>query len=134
MAPVPEDKEHSLPPDALLQQEAWLINEINLVLAEKRTSLSVMRTGLAVLALPISVLSVLVAISRFYDLSQATYFLVPLLTLCGLLTLLGSFMIVKALRRIHNLDRAVTSLKRRNANLRDLCLTMGDLVKPDDDF
>ncbi len=134
MGPVPEDKENSLPPDALLQQEARLINEINLVLAEKRTSLSVMRTGLAILALPISVLSVLVAISKFYDVDEVKYFLFPLLVMCGLLSLLGSFMIWKALRRIHNLNRAAASLKRRNAGLRDLCLTMGDLVKPDDDF
>ena len=38
-----------------------VINEVQLVLAEKRTSLAVMRTGIAVLILPLSVLSVLIA-------------------------------------------------------------------------
>ena len=124
----------TLPSEAVLQQEGMLINEINLVLAEKRTSLSVMRTGIAVLALPISVLSVLVAISKFYDPAAVMYFLAPLLILCGLLCLLGAFMIWRALRRIAQLNKVVTSLKQQNANLRALCLVMGDLVKPDSDF
>lgn len=37
--------------------DAIVINEVQLLLAEKRTSLSVMRTGIAVLVLPLSVLS-----------------------------------------------------------------------------
>ncbi|UQZ91204.1 hypothetical protein C4J81_07640 [Deltaproteobacteria bacterium Smac51] len=123
-----------MPSDAVLQQEGMLINEINLVLAEKRTSLSVMRTGIAVLALPISVLSVLVAISKFYEPSDVMYFLAPLLSLCGVLTVLGAFMIWRALRRIAQLNKVVSSLKKQNTNLRDLCLVMGDLVKPDADF
>ena len=44
-----------------------LINEIQLILAEKRTSLAAMRTGIAVFVLPLSVLSVLVATSKYYD-------------------------------------------------------------------
>jgi hypothetical protein len=133
------EKKIKLPADAILRQEAMLINEINLLLSEKRTSLSVMRTGIAVMALPISVLSVLVAISKFYEASEVMYFLAPLLSLCGILTILGLFMIWRALRRISQLNRVVNSLKQRNANLRDLSLimgdlVMGDLVKPDADF
>ena len=37
------------------------INEVQLLLAQERTSLAVMRTGIAVLALPLSVMSVLIA-------------------------------------------------------------------------
>lgn len=128
-----------LPADAILRQEAMLINEINLLLSEKRTSLSVMRTGIAVLALPISVLSVLVAISKFYEVSEVMYFLAPLLSLCAILSVLGLFMIWRAMRRISQLNKVVTSLKQKNSNLRNLSLVMGDLlisdlVKPDSDF
>ena len=58
--------------------DAIAINEVQLVLAEKRTSLAVMRTGIAVLALPLSVISVLIATSRYYDIFHVLHFLVPL--------------------------------------------------------
>lgn len=88
----------SLPSNAAMRHEAMLINEVTLVLAEKRTSLSVMRTGLAILALPISVLSVLIVISRYYDPMKVMYLLGPLLGLCVILTALGSYMIAISLQ------------------------------------
>ena len=54
------------------------INEVQLILSEKRTSLSLMRTGIAVLALPLSVLSFLIATSKYYDVLHVLHFLVPL--------------------------------------------------------
>lgn len=124
----------NLPSNAAIRHEAMLINEINLVLAEKRTSLSVMRTGLAVLALPLSVFSVLVVISRYYDPLAVMYLLGPLLGLCAGLTLLGIYLIVKSLGRISQLGRVVLALKRQNESLRELCLAMDDVVGPDEDF
>jgi hypothetical protein len=124
----------SLPSNAAIRHESMLINEINLVLAEKRTSLSVMRTGLAVLALPLSVFSVLVVISRYYDPLAVMYLLGPLLGLCAALTILGIYLIIKSLRRISHLNLVVLDLKRQNENLRELCVAMDDVVGPDDDF
>lgn len=124
----------NLPSNAAIRHESMLINEINLVLAEKRTSLSVMRTGLAVLALPLSVFSVLVVISRYYDPLAVMYLLGPLLGLCAALTILGIYLIVKSLGRISQLSRVVLDLKRQNESLRELCGAMNDVVGPDDDF
>ena len=45
-----------------------VFNDIQVLLAEKRTALSSLRTGIAVFALPFSVLSVLIATSRYYSL------------------------------------------------------------------
>jgi hypothetical protein len=128
-----------LPPNnASLRQETWLINEISLVLAEKRTSLSVMRTGLAVLALPLSVLSVLIVISRYYDPTQVIYLLGPLLALCAGLTILGIHLIISALRRIRALNRVGAALKGQNDNLRELSHVLkedtGLNAAPDHDF
>ncbi len=123
-----------LPSSAALRHESMLINEVSLVLSEKRTSLSVMRTGLAVLALPLSVLSVLIVISRYYDPMKVMYLLGPLLAICGFLTVLGGVLIVKAYRRINQLNRVLSTLKRQNAVLRELCVAMDDLVSPDRDF
>jgi hypothetical protein len=128
-----------LPPNnASLRQETWLINEISLVLAEKRTSLSVMRTGLAVLALPLSVLSVLIVISRYYDPGQVIYLLGPLLVLCAGLTILGVYLIISALRRIRALNRVGAALKGQNDNLRELSHVLKEdtdpVIAPDQDF
>ena len=53
--------------DEKKSSESIVINEVQLLLAEKRTSLSVMRTGIAVLVVPLSVLSLLIATSKYYD-------------------------------------------------------------------
>jgi len=47
-------------------QNSLIINEVQLLLSEKRTSLSTLRTGIAIFAFPLSVLSVLIATSRHY--------------------------------------------------------------------
>jgi hypothetical protein len=139
--PQPDPDALSGPPDpsrppskAALRHESMLINEVSLVLSQKRTSLSVMRTGLAVLALPLSVLSLLIVISRYYDPMEVMYLLGPLLAICGLLAVLGSILIVRAFRRINQLNRVLAGLKTRNAGLRGLCLDMDDLVSADRDF
>lgn len=59
--------------------DSVIINEVQLVLAEKRTSLAAMRTGIAVFALPLSVFSVLIATSKYYDMIEVMHWLVPLL-------------------------------------------------------
>ena len=125
---------NSLPSNAAMRHESMLINEISLVLAEKRTSLSVMRTGLAILALPVSVVSVLIVISRYYDPSAVMYLLGPLLGICIFLTGLGSYMIIKSFRRINQLNRLIIYLKKQNDSLRELCRVMDDLMVPDNDF
>jgi len=98
---------------ASMCQETMLINEISFKLAEKRTSLSVMRTGLAVVALPLSVFSVLIVISRYYDPGNVMYLLGPLLGICVGLAILGIYLILSSLRRIHALNRVIAVLKGR---------------------
>src|SRR6185295_7931753 len=56
-------------------QDTLIINEVQLLLSEKRTSLSTLRTGIAIFAFPLSVLSLLIATSRAYDLKQVLHFL-----------------------------------------------------------
>ncbi len=97
-----------------------LMDEVKLILAEKRTSLSVLRTGIAVFVLPLSVLSLLVSTSSYYEFSKVFPLLLPLLVLCVLLILLGSYLVVRALSRIHHHDRRVQELKERYDFLKEL--------------
>ncbi len=97
-----------------------LIDEAQLILSEKRTALSVMRTGIAIFALPVSVLSILIATSKYYSVSKVIHWLIPLLLLNGALIGLGTFLVVRALRRIHALDLMIQSLKERSKDIAQL--------------
>jgi hypothetical protein len=86
------------------ENEAVHISHIQLILAEKRTSLAVLRTGIVVLSLPLSVVTVLIATSRYYDFLDTYHLIVPLLGLCAGLVLLAAYLVQSSLRRIHNQD------------------------------
>ena len=99
------------------ESESIIIGEVQLVLAEKRTSLAAMRTGIAVFALPLSVLSVLIATSKYYDFPHVWHLMVPLLILCAGLVLLGSYLIIRAIQRIRHYDALILGLKRKNSRI-----------------
>jgi len=95
-------------------------NEVQLLLAEKRTSLSALRTGIAVFAFPLSVLSVLIATSKSYDVREVLHWLVPLVLLNLGLTVLGIYLITRAVVRIHHYDHLLDKLKSKSARLTEL--------------
>jgi uncharacterized membrane protein YkgB len=94
-----------------------IINEVQLLLAEKRTSLAAMRTGIAVFALPLSVLSLLIATSKYYETAEVIWMLLPLLMFCLLLAILGSYLIVRALIRIRRYDHLISSIKQQHSQI-----------------
>jgi uncharacterized membrane protein YidH (DUF202 family) len=97
-----------------------VMDEIQLILAEKRTYLSVMRTGIAILALPLSVLSVLVATSKLYDVLNVLHFLIPLGILNLALVALSAYLIVRSIIRIHFYDKLLYQIKLKKAELAEL--------------
>jgi len=96
-----------------------VINEVQLLLAEKRTSLSVMRTGIAVLALPLSVISVLIATSRYYDALRVVHFLIPLGVLNLALTVLGVYLIIRSIIRMRHYERLIHEIKLKHSVIRE---------------
>jgi uncharacterized membrane protein YidH (DUF202 family) len=107
--------ESSLANKDLTVTETIIINEVQLLLAEKRTSLAAMRTGIAVFALPLTVMSVLIATSKYYDIVHVLHLLVPLLILCAALVLLGSYLILRSIIRLHRHDKHISEIKRKNS-------------------
>lgn len=97
--------------------ETIVINEVQLLLAEKRTSLAAMRAGIAVFALPITVMSILIATSKYYDIIHVMHLLVPLLTLCAALVLLGSYLIIRSIIRLHHHDKHISEIKRKHSQI-----------------
>ena len=97
--------------------ESVNISRIQLVLAEKRTTLAVLRTGIGVFTLPLSVITVLVATSRYYDFLEAFHLLVPLLVLCGGLVILAVYLVHRSVMRIRRQDALISKIKQEDSGL-----------------
>ncbi len=97
-----------------------VIQEMQLLLAEKRTALSTLRTGIAIFAFPLSVLSVLVATSKSYELHAVMHWLIPLLLINLGLIGLAVYLIGHALRRLKHYNRLIDEQKRKYPRLAQL--------------
>lgn len=95
------------------------INEVQLLLAGKRTSLAVMRTGIAVLALPLSVMSVLIATSRYYEVLHVLYFLIPVGIISVALIAFGGYLITHAIIQMQHYDRLILKIKLGHSQIRE---------------
>src|SRR5881275_91947 len=96
--------------DGVPKPDNIIFGEIQVLLAEKRTSLAGLRTGIAVFALPLSVLSVLIATSRYYNIGHVMPLLVPLLLLNLGLVVLGSWLIYRSIRRFQHFEHRIREL------------------------
>lgn len=97
------------------ERDSILINEVQLLLAEKRTSLAVMRTGIAVLALPLSIMSVLIATSKYYNILNVLMFFVPLAVLNLAMLILGIYLIIRSIIRMHHYDSLIHEIKLKHS-------------------
>jgi uncharacterized membrane protein YidH (DUF202 family) len=107
-------------PEIGSDHDNYILNEVQLLLSEKRTALSAMRTGIAIFAFPLSVLSILIATSRSYNAGEVLHWLIPLVVINVALVALGVYLIVHAFRRIHHYDRLIEEFKRKHSRLAKL--------------
>ncbi len=105
--------------DQSSQIDSIIINEVQLLLAEKRTSLSVLRTGIAVMALPMSVISVLIATSKYYNVFYVLHYLIPLGILNLGLVVLGIYLIVHSISRMRKYDRHINQIKIKHSSIEE---------------
>jgi uncharacterized membrane protein YidH (DUF202 family) len=97
-----------------------VLNELQLLLAEKRTALSTLRTGIAIFAFPLSVLSVLIATSKLYEIHNVLHWLLPLLLITLALVVLATYLILHALRRLRHYNRVIEEFKLQHLRLKKL--------------
>ena len=102
---------------AARKDESVSISRIQLILAEKRTTLAVMRTGIGVFTLPLSVVTVLVATSRYYNFLETYHLLIPLLGICAGLIVLGIYLVHRSVRRIRKQDALINRIKQQDPRL-----------------
>lgn len=92
-----------------------LMHEVQLILAEKRTSLSGLRTGIAVFAIPLSVMGLLVATSSHYRVDDIRGLFVAVMAINALLIALGGYLVVRAVLKLRREDRLIAEIKRRHS-------------------
>jgi uncharacterized membrane protein YidH (DUF202 family) len=73
---------------------------IQVLLAEKRTSLSMMRSGIAIIALPLTITSALIATSNFYDVHRVVFLLIAVMTVNVVLLGLGVVLVARSYRGV----------------------------------
>jgi uncharacterized membrane protein YidH (DUF202 family) len=95
-------------------------NSVNLLLAEKRTSLSILRTGIAIFTLPLSVFTVLIATSNFYQISEQLHFVIPLLAICIVLVFIGVYFILRSFKRLKDIDQKIQEIKSSEEGIKDI--------------
>ena len=96
------------------------INQVQLLLAEKRTALSVMRTGIAVLALPLSIFSALIATSKWYNVVEVWPLLMLVVGINLGLAVFGVYLIARSMLRMRQYDRLIADIKHSHDSLRRL--------------
>jgi uncharacterized membrane protein YidH (DUF202 family) len=97
--------------------DAVVFNEMQLLLAEKRTALATLRTGIAIFAFPLSVLSVLIATSKSYEMNKVLHWLLPLLLINLGLLVLAVYLVVHALRRLRHYNQLIQEYKLQHRRL-----------------
>ena len=100
------------------QQDILGINQVQLLLSEKRTSLSVMRTGIAMLALPLSIFSALIATSKYYNIADVWLLLTLVSGINLRLIVFSIYLIIRSLLRMHNYDRIINQIKQQHSTLK----------------
>ena len=88
------------------------IGRIQMILAEKRTSLAVLRSGFALMSVPMSLAAFLIATSKYYDILTNLYLAIPLFTLNTIMVILGAALIQRSWKRILREDKMVADIKR----------------------
>jgi nitrogen fixation/metabolism regulation signal transduction histidine kinase len=99
------------------ENERVIIDDIQVLLEEKRTSLSVMRTGIAIFVVQIFIFGFLIATSKFYHFLEVMHMSIPFYIINACLMLLAYYLIVTSLIRIRRSDRSITELKRKHRRI-----------------
>jgi uncharacterized membrane protein YidH (DUF202 family) len=95
-------------------------NSAQLLLSEKRTSLSVLRTGVGIFVLPLSVLSLLIATAKPHQPGNVIHLLIPVLSISAFLAILAVALIIRFLIQLRHYDRMLRQLKESHSVLGEL--------------
>jgi hypothetical protein len=97
-----------------------VFDEVNLMLAEKRTALSLLRTGIAIFSIPLSLGSILIATSNLYYPNKILFLMIQDLGGCSLLVLISLWLIVTVIKKLRSNNKRFDLIIQNNEFLRNL--------------
>jgi hypothetical protein len=100
--------------------EKFFIDEIMIILEEKKISLSFIRVGISILAAQVFAISFLIATSKFYTLIEVMHMTIPFYFINVFLFLLALYLIISSLVQIKSYNRALLEYKKRSRHISNL--------------
>jgi len=82
-------------------------SKVMTLLSEKRTILSEIRTWVTMFLLPLSILTVILGISKFYDVSKLLEIIVIVLIICFLLLIILAYYLSKSLLKLFEFNKRI---------------------------
>jgi uncharacterized membrane protein YidH (DUF202 family) len=100
--------------------EELLLNEIQLLLAEKRTYLSLLRTGLAVFGAPLSIVVFLLATTNFHGIFENHLIGGVIIGTLIFISLVGLWIFFGADRKLTRINRLIYRIKNENKRVAEI--------------
>ena len=100
--------------------EVVIIDAIQILLEEKRTSLAVMRTGIAVFIIQMLASAFLIATAKTHQFQELIHMTIPFYTINLFLLVLASYLVMSSLSHIRRYDRIILGLKKKHRRISDL--------------
>src|SRR3989344_1067520 len=82
-------------------------SKVMTLLSEKRTILSEIRTWVTMFLLPLSILTVILGISKFYDVSKLLEIIIIVLVICFLLLIILAYYLSKSLLKLFEFNKRI---------------------------
>jgi hypothetical protein len=89
-----------------------VLQEIQVILAHKRTSLAEMRTGIMILTIPMSVFTVLVATSELYNVFAVLPLFTSLMVISVGLLFFAAYLIIRSLRKVFFFEERIHDIRQ----------------------
>ena len=100
--------------------ERIMMDQVRMLLDEKRTFISIMNTGIFILPSQMLIDGILIAMSKFYETTSIPHLVIPFALINVFLLLLAGYLVFHSLFRIHHCGVLIRNLKKRNNFLVDL--------------
>lgn len=100
--------------------EAVLLNEIELLLAEKRTYYSVLRTGFAIITVPLTVIIFLLATKDYHRLFSNKWSAIIVVVTLIVIVCIGIVLCVVGSNKIKKVDKAIHRVEKEDKRIENV--------------
>jgi uncharacterized membrane protein YidH (DUF202 family) len=102
--------------------EPLLLNEVQLLLAEKRTYLASLRTGITVFTVPLSVVVFVIATSEYHNILGDIRMSALIIGGLMILAMIGLYVAYRSERKIKKINRLVNDIRASNKHVAEIVI------------